>query len=54
MTMISGPPSSSLSRGRTATHKWTFAAENAAELRQVAVDVTPGLEYDSYTFEGRV
>ncbi|MFI0408291.1 hypothetical protein [Actinomadura sp. 3N508] len=38
--------------GRTATVKYMFAAEGAADLKTVSVELTPGFEYESFTFEG--
>lgn len=44
--------SGSLTPGRTVTARYMFAAKKAADLKQVSVEVTPGLEYESATFEG--
>lgn len=47
-----GTPNGTLSPGRTSTHKYKFAAESAGDLKKVSVEIAPGLEYDSFTFEG--
>jgi hypothetical protein len=47
-----GSPSGSLSRGRTSTSRYMFAANKAGELKKVSLDVSPGFDYDSFTFEG--
>lgn len=44
----------SLTPGRTVTAKYMFAAKKAADLKTVSVEVTPGLEYESATFEGGI
>lgn len=41
-----------LSPGRTATAKFMFAATSAKDLKKVSIEVTPGFEYESFTFEG--
>lgn len=43
-----------LAPGRTATTEFMFAAAKVSDLARVSVEVTPGLEYDSATFEGGV
>lgn len=50
---FSGTPDGTLSPGRTSTHKYMFAAESAAELQDVQVELSPGWEYPSVTFEGK-
>jgi hypothetical protein len=49
-----GVPEGTLSKGRTSTIRYMFAAERAGDLRTVAVDVTPGIEYETATWEGGV
>lgn len=49
-----GTPTGSLAPGRTSTSKYLFDAKSAAELKTVSVDVAPGFEYQSFTFEGGV
>jgi hypothetical protein len=41
-----------LTPGRTVTAKYMFAAKKAPDLKKVSIEVTPGLEYESATFEG--
>ncbi|WUI02131.1 DUF4352 domain-containing protein [Spirillospora sp. NBC_00431] len=38
--------------GRTATVKFMFAAAKAGDLKKISVELTPGFEYESFTFEG--
>lgn len=47
-----GNPNGTLAVGKTSTSVHLFDAKNKAELQQVAVDVSPGFDYDSVTFEG--
>ena len=45
--------SGTLPPGRTATAKFMFAASSAADLKTVAIEVTPGvLDYEPFSFEG--
>lgn len=50
---FSGTPTGSLAPGRTSTSKYMFAGKTAAELRTVSVELAPGWDYDSATFEGK-
>ena len=47
-------PTGTLGPNRTATFKFLFAAENRSDLKHVSVEVAPGMEYQSATFEGSV
>lgn len=47
-----GTPSGSLAPGRTSTSKYMFDAKSSAELKHVAIEVAPGYEYQTFTFEG--
>lgn len=41
-----------LAPGRAVSEKYIFAASKASDLKEVSVEITPGMEYDSATFEG--
>ncbi|MFB4307012.1 hypothetical protein [Actinomadura sp. GTD37] len=41
-----------LAPGRTVSDKYMFAAAKASDLKVVSVEIAPGVEYDSATFEG--
>ena len=41
-----------LAPGRTVSDRYMFAASKASDLKQVSVEIAPGIEYDSATFEG--
>jgi hypothetical protein len=43
-----------LAPGRTASAKCAFAVDSRKALRQVAIEVAPGFDYESGTFEGGV
>lgn len=43
-----------LAPGRTASTKCAFAADSRKELKQVSIEVTPGFDYESGTFEGGI
>jgi hypothetical protein len=47
-----GTPDGSLAVGRTSTSRYMFAADSAAELKHVAIDVAPGYDYTPITYEG--
>src|SRR5581483_10304681 len=47
-----GTPDGSLAIGRTSTSSYMFAADSAAELKHVAIDVAPGGDYNPMTYEG--
>ncbi len=43
-----------LAPGRTASTKYAFAANSRNDLRKVSIEVTPGFDYESGTFEGGI
>lgn len=49
---IDGMFDGTIAPGRTATTKFMFAAEKAADLKTVSIEVNPGFEYESFQFEG--
>lgn len=51
---FAGSPSGTLPPGRTSTSRYMFAGKTSGELRTVSVELSPGWEYDSATFEGSV
>lgn len=49
-----GVPSGTLAPGRTVSARYAFAADKRSDLEHVSIEVSPGLEYESGTFEGVV
>lgn len=49
---VDGMFDGTIAPGRTATTRFMFAAEKAADLKTVSIEVNAGFEYESFTFEG--
>lgn len=43
-----------LAPGRTVSAKYAFAADSRRDLKNVSIEVTPGFDYESGTFEGGI
>lgn len=50
---FAGTPDGTLAPKRKSTSRYLFDAKNVAELRTVSVELSPGWDYNSITFEGR-
>jgi hypothetical protein len=51
---VDGSFDGTLAPGRTVTAKYMFAAQSRGDLKVVSVEIAPGYEYDSFTFEGGI
>jgi hypothetical protein len=48
-----GTPDSTLAPGKSSTITQMFAAAKASDLADIAVEITPGIEYDKVVFSGK-
>jgi hypothetical protein len=51
---VDGSFDGTLAPGRTVTARYMFAARKASDLKTVSIEIAPGMEYDSFTFEGGI
>ena len=41
-------------QGRTSTDQYAFLVKDPAEFKHVSIEIQPGFDYDSFTFEGAI